>query len=688
MSPYALSPLISAAGSPTPLTWKLLGAAAAQHSYALRVYHALSNVTLYAATVVSPHPRAVVPPLSGAPRTGLVLSLSVRASPGGVWSAAVEAPFFLGPGPRLRDWGGSEWLCTGVGSTDARATMLRAEGALPGGRGAVASASLWAVGVGQYALALNGAPVGGATNAPGWTRWDARVLYGSFDVAPLLPAPGGRFALSAVLGNGFYNVPLPPNKRYTKFTAPPWGPRALLARLQVEFTDGTSFTFDTEPASGAWVATDGGPISFTHQYAGEDYNASLEEPDWALPGWAPANPLVAWAPAANCSGAAPRGALLPQAHEAVGVAEVLPAVSLNGSALPGVTLVDVGRNFAGFPELTVAGVPAGATVRVWPSETVEAGAINQASGGTPTFLQVFTAPGGAPNATVNVTVRPRFFTYGWRWLAVEVLPGGGPQPPPGPAPPPAPPFNGTIAGASLIASWGLNCNPAVTGDLTAAVSAACGGKAWCDFAVCAGAAPPCIPDPAPNCAKNFTSSFACSGDPAGAPRRAAGLPPEAAYGPPARLSCEAFPPAPPAPPTPPAVGAAAGLFTRALVPRVGTWSSSNEWVNRIHNITVEAIEANLQHVLTDCPHRERLGWLEVSHLMAPSIAFNFDISRLWRKISLDTVDSQLADGMVPDIAPEYTVFSGGFRDSPEWGSALPLNPYWLHVISPPAQLSS
>ena len=55
-------------------------------------------------------PRAVVPPLSGAPRTGLVLSLSLRASPGGVWSVAVEAPFFLGPGPRLRDWGGSEWL--------------------------------------------------------------------------------------------------------------------------------------------------------------------------------------------------------------------------------------------------------------------------------------------------------------------------------------------------------------------------------------------------------------------------------------------------------------------------------------------------------------------------------------------------------------------------------------------------
>lgn len=26
-------------------------------------------------------------------------------------------------------------------------------------------------------------------------------------------------------------------------------------------------------------------------------------------------------------------------------------------------------------------------------------------------------------------------------------------------------------------------------------------------------------------------------------------------------------------------------------------------------------------------------------------------------------------GLIPDIAPEYTVFEGGFRDSPEWGSA-------------------
>jgi hypothetical protein len=40
--------------------------------------------------------------------------------------------------------------------------------------------------------------------------------------------------------------------------------------------------------------------------------------------------------------------------------------------------------------------------------------------------------------------------------------------------------------------------------------------------------------------------------------------------------------------------------------------------------------------------------------------------------------SQLANGLVPDIAPEYVVFKGGFRDSPEWGSACVLVPWQVY----------
>jgi hypothetical protein len=41
----------------------------------------------------------------------------------------------------------------------------------------------------------------------------------------------------------------------------------------------------------------------------------------------------------------------------------------------------------------------------------------------------------------------------------------------------------------------------------------------------------------------------------------------------------------------------------------------------------------------------------------------------------DMADSQLANGLVPDVAPEYPVFRDGFRDSPEWGSSFVIVPW-------------
>jgi hypothetical protein len=75
-------------------------------------------------------------------------------------------------------------------------------------------------------------------------------------------------------------------------------------------------------------------------------------------------------------------------------------------------------------------------------------------------------------------------------------------------------------------------------------------------------------------------------------------------------------------------------------------------------------------VITDCPHRERLGWLEQYHLNGPALRCEFDLTRLYAKTFGDMADAQLPNGLVPSIAPEYVRFDGYFRDSPEWGSAL------------------
>ena len=121
-----------------------------------------------------------------------------------------------------------------------------------------------------------------------------------------------------------------------------------------------------------------------------------------------------------------------------------------------------------------------------------------------------------------------------------------------------------------------------------------------------------------------------------------------------------------------------GAFISSTSPAVGEFACSNELFNRTDTLIRWAMRSNMMSILTDCPHRERLGWLEQDHLAGPSLMYNFSIPALSGKICRDMADAQADDGLVPDIAPEYVVFHGGFRDSPEWGSAAILIPWQLY----------
>ncbi|NLV39867.1 MAG: family 78 glycoside hydrolase catalytic domain [Candidatus Hydrogenedentes bacterium] len=118
-------------------------------------------------------------------------------------------------------------------------------------------------------------------------------------------------------------------------------------------------------------------------------------------------------------------------------------------------------------------------------------------------------------------------------------------------------------------------------------------------------------------------------------------------------------------------------FVSSAAPEAGSFWCDNALMNEINDMVARSVRSNLQSVLTDCPHREKLGWLEVSHLMGPSILYHYDAAGLYRKICRDTTESQLDSGLVPDIAPEYTRFNGGFFESAEWGSACVQLPWLL-----------
>ena len=122
----------------------------------------------------------------------------------------------------------------------------------------------------------------------------------------------------------------------------------------------------------------------------------------------------------------------------------------------------------------------------------------------------------------------------------------------------------------------------------------------------------------------------------------------------------------------------AGQAVHSSSPQAGTFTTSNDMLNAIHKLIVEAMHNNEVSLFTDCPHREKLGWLEETHLVAPGLMFNNDLRGLYAATDRNMADAQHADGDVPTIAPQYTVFGPQYPiydDSPEWGSAVVLAPW-------------
>ncbi len=124
-----------------------------------------------------------------------------------------------------------------------------------------------------------------------------------------------------------------------------------------------------------------------------------------------------------------------------------------------------------------------------------------------------------------------------------------------------------------------------------------------------------------------------------------------------------------------------GQFLHDALARIGTLETGQPMLQRIHGLILQALLSNSFSVLTDCPQREKLGWLEQTYLNAETVFYNEQAVTVYEKMLRDMMDSQRPSGMVPSIAPEYVAFidpdgrNSAFRDSPEWGSAIVLSPW-------------
>ncbi len=120
------------------------------------------------------------------------------------------------------------------------------------------------------------------------------------------------------------------------------------------------------------------------------------------------------------------------------------------------------------------------------------------------------------------------------------------------------------------------------------------------------------------------------------------------------------------------------MVVRADNSTVGSFQSSDTTLNAIHTLVDRAVQSNMYSVLTDCPSREKGGWDEEVHLLFSMVARSYDIDAYGNSLVQNMADAQLSDGLVPDLVPENIVFSGGFRDDVNWGSAIIQTPWQLY----------
>jgi alpha-L-rhamnosidase len=269
----------------------------------------------------------------------------------------------------------------------------------------IASARLYVAGAGWPKLSLNGRVIGASAMASGYTAYDKRVLYQTYDVTAAL-RPGAN-AIGAELGRGWYGE-TSPDEWY--WQSAPWhGDPAVRAQLEVVFADGTRQRIATD----AGWRTLSGPTLGDSVYRGERYDARLRPKGWDLPGFADR----AWAPARTVAG--PSGRLVAANVEPIAPVAVLKPVSVR-EVRPGTWVFDFGRIVAGWTALDVSG-PRGRTVSLLASERVDKdGLVMPAAGLIDAQLQTdrYTLAG-----TGVEHWEPSFGYRGFRYVQLDGLPG-------------------------------------------------------------------------------------------------------------------------------------------------------------------------------------------------------------------------------------------------------------------------
>ncbi|MFD4668573.1 family 78 glycoside hydrolase catalytic domain [Lentzea sp. NPDC058450] len=282
---------------------------------------------------------------------------------------------------------------------DVTAPKLRTEFRLDRGHGVVTSATLHVSALGVFEAFLGSEPVSDDVLSPGWSSYEWRLRYRSYDVSRLLGQDPS--VLGIRLGNGWYRGRLGWTGRSAFY-----GDRlGAIAQLEITFADGHVQTVVTDES---WSA---GPSEVTADdlYDGQTTDARLADDTWltpaaTLPGWGAVEVL-----------GHDLDTLVPYIGPPVRRQESLAPVSAH-VAPSGRTILDFGQNLVGRLRVRVRG-EAGSVVTVRHAEVLEDGELGTRPLRSALATDRFVLSGGEDE------FEPSFTFHGFRYADVHGWPG-------------------------------------------------------------------------------------------------------------------------------------------------------------------------------------------------------------------------------------------------------------------------
>ncbi|HVS94509.1 MAG TPA: glycoside hydrolase family 78 protein [Mucilaginibacter sp.] len=267
----------------------------------------------------------------------------------------------------------------------------------------IKKAVVYIAGLGHYELYINGKTIDDQVLAEAPTDYTKSVKYNTFDVTDDIRQ--GNNAIATVLGNGRFFTMRP---KYKPKKIKEFGFPKMLLQLEITYNDGSKKTIVSDDS---WKFTADGPIRTNNEYDGEEYDATKELTGWKSGGYDDSKWLKSQLVAS------PGGRLEAQMNAPIKIMATIAPVSVK-PLKPGVWIMDMGQNMAGWVQMKVRG-KRGDKVTLRFAETLQKdGSLYVANLRDAKATDIYTLKGEGEEIW-----HPVFVFHGFRYVEITGYPG-------------------------------------------------------------------------------------------------------------------------------------------------------------------------------------------------------------------------------------------------------------------------